>query len=145
MTRILATGTFDILHPGHLFYLSQAAALGDELYVIVARASMIKHKPKPILPDEHRLEMVQALKLVDHAVIGSETDIFEPLYEIMPDIIALGFDQYFNTDNLKKELTDRGFTAGVVRVGETNSGKLRSTRRIVDRIVDVNRVLRGSG
>jgi FAD synthetase len=145
MTRILATGTFDILHPGHLFYLSQAAALGDELYVIVARASMIKHKPKPILPDEHRLEMVQALKLVDHAVIGSETDIFEPLYEIMPDIIALGFDQYFNTDNLKKELTDRGFTAGVVRVGETNSGRLRSTRRIVDRIVDVNRVLRGSG
>ncbi len=145
MTRILATGTFDILHPGHLFYLSQAAALGDELYVIVARASMIKHKPKPILPDEHRLLMVQALKLVDHAVIGSETDIFEPLYEIMPDIIALGFDQYFNTDNLKKELTDRGFTAGVVRVGETNSGRLRSTRRIVDRIVDVNRVLRGSG
>jgi len=145
MTRILATGTFDILHPGHLFYLSQAAALGDELYVIVARARMIKHKPKPILPDEHRLEMVQSLKLVDHAVIGSETDIFEPLYEIMPDIIALGFDQYFNTENLKKELVARGFTAGVVRVGETNSGKLRSTRRIVERIVDVNREFGGSG
>lgn len=145
MTRILATGTFDILHPGHLFYLSQAAALGDELYVIVARASMIKHKPKPILPDEHRLEMVQSLKLVDHAVIGSETDIFEPLYEIMPDIIALGFDQYFNTENLKKELINRGFTAGVVRVGETNSGKLRSTRRIVERIVDMNREFSGSG
>lgn len=145
MTRILATGTFDILHPGHLFYLSQAAALGDELYVIVARASMIKHKPKPILPDEHRLLMVQSLKLVDHAVIGSETDIFEPLYEIMPDIIALGFDQYFNTENLKKELADRGFTAGVVRVGETNTGKLRSTRRIVERIVDMNREFSGSG
>ena len=145
MTRILATGTFDILHPGHLFYLSQAAALGDELYVIVARASMIKHKPKPILPDEHRLEMVQALKLVDHAILGSKTDIFEPLYEIMPDIIALGFDQYFNIENLKKELADRGFAAGVVRDNETKSGKLRSTRRIVDRIVDVNRVLRGSG
>lgn len=145
MTRILATGTFDILHPGHLFYLSQAAALGDELYVIVARASMIKHKPKPILPDEHRLLMVQALKLVDHAVLGSKTDIFEPLYKIMPDIIALGFDQYFNTDNLKKELANRGFTAGVVRVGETNSGRLRSTRKIVERIVDVNRGFSGSG
>ncbi len=145
MTRILATGTFDILHPGHLFYLSQAAALGDELYVIVARASMIKHKPKPILPDEHRLEMVQALKLVDHAVLGSTTNIFEPLYEIMPDIVALGFDQYFNIENLKKELVDHGFTAGIVRVNEANSGKLCSTRRIVCRIVDVNRELRGSG
>ncbi|RZN36843.1 MAG: FAD synthase [Methanosarcinales archaeon] len=145
MTRILATGTFDILHPGHLFYLSQAAALGDELYVIVARASMIKHKPKPILPDEHRLEMVQALKLVDHAVLGSTTNIFEPLYEIMPDIVALGFDQYFNIENLKKELVDHGFTADIVRVNETNSGKLCSTRRIVCQIVDVNRELRGSG
>ena len=65
MTRVLATGTFDIPHPGHLFYLSQASALGDELYVIVARASMIKHKPKPILPDGHRLLMVQALEIVD--------------------------------------------------------------------------------
>ena len=145
MTRILATGTFDILHPGHLFYLSQAAALGDELYVIVARASMIKHKPKPILPDEHRLEMVQALKLVDRAVLGSETNIFEPLYEIMPDIIALGFDQYFNIENLKKELVDRGVAADVVRVEETNSGRLRSTRRIIDLILDANRELRGSG
>ena len=145
MTRILATGTFDILHPGHLFYLSQAAALGDELYVIVARASMIKHKPKPILPDEHRLLMVQALKLVDRAVLGSETNIFEPLYEIMPDIIALGFDQYFNIENLKKELVDRGVAADVVRVEETNSGRLRSTRRIIDLILDANRELRGSG
>ena len=34
MVRVLATGTFDILHPGHLLYLSKAKALGDELYVI---------------------------------------------------------------------------------------------------------------
>ncbi|MDL5503512.1 MAG: adenylyltransferase/cytidyltransferase family protein, partial [Candidatus Methanoperedens sp.] len=51
MVRVLATGTFDILHPGHLLYLSKARALGDELYVIVARDSMIKHKPKPIVPE----------------------------------------------------------------------------------------------
>jgi FAD synthetase len=41
MVRILATGTFDILHPGHLRYLSEAKELGDELYVIVARDSMV--------------------------------------------------------------------------------------------------------
>ncbi len=51
MVRVLATGTFDILHPGHLRYLSEAKALGDELYVIVARDSMVKHKPKPIVPE----------------------------------------------------------------------------------------------
>ena len=138
MTRVLATGTFDIPHPGHLSYLSQASALGDELYVIVARASMVKHKPKPLLPDEHRLRMVQALKVVDHAVLGSETDIFEPLYEIAPDIIALGFDQHFDVRDLKKELVRRGFDIDVVRIEESNSGRLCSTRRIVDLILGRN-------
>lgn len=140
MTRVLATGTFDIPHPGHLFYLSQASSLGDELYVIVARASMVKHKPKPLLPDGHRLRMVQALKVVDHAVLGSETDIFEPLYEIMPDIIALGFDQHFDVRDLKKELVRRGFGTEVVRIEESNSGRLCSTRRIIDLILGVNKI-----
>ncbi len=45
MVRVLATGTFDILHPGHLLYLPEAKALGDELYVIAAHDSMVKHKP----------------------------------------------------------------------------------------------------
>ncbi len=140
MTRVLATGTFDIPHPGHLFYLSQASALGDELHVIVARASMIKHKPKPILPDEHRLLMVQALKVVDHAVLGSKTDIFEPLHEIMPDIIALGFDQHFNEGDLERGLADRGFDTKVVRIKGSNSDRLCSTRRIIDRILEMNKI-----
>ena len=140
MTRVLATGTFDIPHPGHLFYLSKASALGDELYVIVARASMVKHKPKPLLPDEHRLLMVQALKVVDHAVLGSETDIFEPLYEIAPDIIALGFDQHFDVRDLKKELVRRDFDTEVVRIEESNSDRLCSTRRIVDLIHGMNKI-----
>jgi len=135
MTRVLATGTFDIIHPGHLFYLSQASALGDELYVIVARSSMIKHKPKPVLPDEHRLLMVQALGVVDHAVLGSKNDIFEPLYEIRPDIIALGFDQYFDDADLRRQLADHGFDSKVVRIGKLNSGRLCSTRKIVERIL----------
>jgi FAD synthetase len=136
----IRTGTFDIPHPGHLFYLSQASALGDELYVIVARASMIKHKPKPILPDEHRLLMVQALRVVDHAVLGSETDIFEPLYEIMPDIIALGFDQHFDVEDLERGLADCGFDTKVVRIKVSNSDRFCSTRRIIDRILEINKI-----
>ncbi|MBU4453821.1 MAG: adenylyltransferase/cytidyltransferase family protein, partial [Euryarchaeota archaeon] len=96
MVRVLATGTFDILHPGHLRYLSEAKALGDELYVIVARDSMVKHKPKPIVPEAQRLAMVQGLGVVDKAMLGSEVDIFEPLREIMPDIIAIGKNQHFD-------------------------------------------------
>ena len=104
MVRVLATGTFDLLHPGHLLYLSEAKALGDELYVIVARDSMIKHKPKPIIPEGQRLAMVAALRMVDKVMLGSETDMFEPLREIKPDIIALGKNQFFNDKELENQL-----------------------------------------
>ena len=104
MVRVLATGTFDLLHPGHLLYLSEARSLGDELYVIVARDSMIKHKQKPVVPEEQRLAMVQALRVVDKAMLGSKIDIFEPLCEIRPDIIALGTNQFFKEKDLEAQL-----------------------------------------
>ncbi len=75
MTRVLATGTFDLLHPGHLLYLERSKKLGDELVVIVARDVNVKHKPKPIVPEDQRLKMVQALKVVDLAILGDEKDI----------------------------------------------------------------------
>ena len=37
--RVMCCGTFDYLHPGHLSFIAQAAALGDDLYVVVARAA----------------------------------------------------------------------------------------------------------
>ena len=70
MIRVVATGTFDILHPGHLWYLEESAKLGDELFVIVARDANIRHKPRPVIPEEQRRVMVQALKPVTRAVLG---------------------------------------------------------------------------
>ncbi|MFU8767064.1 MAG: adenylyltransferase/cytidyltransferase family protein, partial [Candidatus Methanoperedens sp.] len=118
MVRILATGTFDILHPGHLLYLGEAKALGDELYVIVARDSMIKHKPKPVIPERQRLAMVQGLRMVDRALLGSDEDIFEPLRKIKPDIIVLGKNQFFREEKLERQLKEHGIGAKVVRVQE---------------------------
>ncbi len=137
MVQVLATGTFDILHPGHLLYLSEAKALGDELYVIVARDSMIKHKPKPIVPEEQRLAMVKGLRMVDKAVLGSENDIFEPLHEIKPDIIALGQNQFFNEKELEKQLKAHGISAKVVRIKSFEQCELCSSGAIIRKIVDM--------
>ena len=136
MVRVLATGTFDLLHPGHIFYLSKARKLGDELYVIVARESMIRHKPKPVIPDEQRVKMVDSLAIVDKAVLGSESDMFEPIREIKPDIIALGFDQTFDIQQLEKELMERGLTARVVRVSESSTCPLCSTGKIIKKVIE---------
>ncbi|MCQ1538214.1 FAD synthase [Methanocalculus taiwanensis] len=133
MTRIVATGTFDIIHPGHLFYLEQSRALGDELYVIVAREQNVKHKPKPIIPEDQRLAMVLGLKPVDHAVLGDLTDKFRPIREIKPDIITIGFNQRFTSEDLEAELKREGLDIRVVRVGEFRTCKLCSSRQIIDR------------
>jgi FAD synthetase len=135
MTRVLATGTFDILHPGHILYLRKAKELGDELYVIVSRDSMVQHKSKPILPEQQRLQVVQALEMVDHAELGSERDMFEPLTLIKPDIIALGFDQYFDENKLQEDLEKRHIPSKVVRLPYHERGNLSGTENIIREII----------
>ncbi len=136
LVRVLATGTFDILHPGHILFLSRARELGDELYVIVARESMIRHKPKPVIPDEQRLKMVSELKVVDRAVLGSESNMFEPVMAIKPDIIALGYDQTFDVLKLEKELRERDINARIVRISESKTCMLCSTGKIIKKIIE---------
>jgi len=138
MVRVLATGTFDLLHPGHLLYLSKARELGDELYVIVARDSMIKHKPKPIVPEKQRLTMVQALRMVDTAMLGSETDMFLPLQEIKPDIVALGKNQFFNEKELEARLSTNGIKAKVIRIQSFEQGELCSSAAIIRKVLKRN-------
>ncbi|AFV25118.1 glycerol-3-phosphate cytidylyltransferase [Methanolobus psychrophilus R15] len=136
MVRVLATGTFDILHPGHILFLSKARELGDELYVIVARESMIRHKPKPVIPEDQRLKMVSSLKVVDKAVLGSESNMFTPVMEIRPDIIALGYDQTFNTLKLENELREHKINAKVVRISDSKTCPLCSTGKIIKKILE---------
>ncbi len=135
--RVVATGTFDILHPGHIYYLEESKKLGDELWVIVARDANVKHKPRPIIPEEHRLQMVAALKPVSHAVLGNKTDMFRPIQEIQPDIITIGFNQHFDETKLRQQLAERGMTPEIVRIGKYADEDLCSSRFVVQRIIEV--------
>ena len=134
--RIVATGTFDILHPGHIFYLEESRKLGDELVVIVARDTNVKHKPRPVIPEEHRLRMVAALKPVDRALLGDKSDMFRPIEELRPDIITIGFNQMFDETKLAGQLRDRNLIPKIVRIGKCADGDLCSSRLVVQRIIE---------
>ncbi|MFT4965161.1 MAG: FAD synthetase [Halobacteriales archaeon] len=138
MTRVIAQGTFEVLHPGHLHYLRDAAGFGDDLYVIVARRENVTHKDPPVLSGRQRAEMVSALEMVEDAVPGHPTDIFVPVEEIDPDVIVLGHDQYHDPEAIAGELARREIDCEVQRATEyepTDDEELASTRDIVDALI----------
>lgn len=136
MKRVVATGTFDLLHPGHLYYLEESRRLGDELYVIIARDANVRHKPKPVLPEDQRMKMVAALKPVDHAVLGDLHDMFHPIREIKPAIITIGFNQHFDEERIKGDLLARGIISDVVRIGQYPGDSCSSTSRIIRKVLE---------
>jgi FAD synthetase len=133
---VVATGTFDIIHPGHIYYLEESRRLGDELHVIVARDANVRHKPKPVIGEVQRLKVVRALRMVDFARLGDQIDMFRPIEEINPEVITLGFNQHFSEEELGRSLKERGIGARVVRIGEYSGDPCSSTRKIIDRILE---------
>jgi len=134
--RVVAQGTFDILHPGHVHYLREAARLG-ELHVIIARRENVTHKPRPIVPDEQRRRMVEALEPVTEAHLGHREDIFVPIERIRPDLIVLGHDQHHDEDAIERALADRGLDCGVRRASALESDDaLYSTGDIIERVCE---------
>ncbi len=134
MVRVMASGVFDILHYGHLYYLQEAKKLGDELVVVVARDSTVGgRKGEPVMPEELRAKMIQGLKPVDRCVLGREDDPYKTVEEIKPDIIALGYDQKHDEEALKKELSRRGLEVKVARIGKYDHD-IDGTRKIIERI-----------
>ncbi len=139
LTVVLAGGVFDILHPGHVFFLERAKEKGDLLVVTVARDSTVTRRKRiPVVPEEQRMEMVKALKPVDVAVLGEEDDIYATVEKIKPDVIALGPNQTHSEEEVKKELKKRGLRCSVVRIREYKECKLPSTRSILQRIIELN-------
>jgi FAD synthetase len=136
---VVAQGTFDLIHPGHVHYLREAAAMGDRLVVIVARESNVTHKPDPICPAEQRREIVGALSPVDEAMLGDPEDIFAPIERLEPSVIALGYDQHHDEAAIETALEDRGIDASVRRASArepTDADDLLSTGAIVERILE---------
>ena len=118
MEKVMAFGSFDILHEGHKHYLMEAKSYADYLIVIVARdENILRFKGrKPKNDENYRLEQVKKLDFVDEAVLGHKEDILEVLEEFKPDIICLGYDQRtVNEEKLRRELEKRKIKAKVIR------------------------------
>ncbi len=127
---VLAGGVFDIIHPGHIYTLKAAKALGDVLVVVVAtdNTSEKMKKRRPLHTQEHRQELVDSLSMVDLCLVGQEDDIFKTVDRVRPQIIALGYDQIhqekFITDGCKKIELDAKVARLQSPIPESSSSKI---------------------
>jgi D-beta-D-heptose 7-phosphate kinase/D-beta-D-heptose 1-phosphate adenosyltransferase len=88
-------GVFDILHEGHIFSLSQAAAEADILIVAVnsdASVKRLKGPSRPVNNENSRALVLASLVMVDAVVIFEEDTPFQVITELMPDVIVKGGD-----------------------------------------------------
>jgi len=133
----MASGTFDLLHMGHIYYLNEAKKLGDKLIVVVACDETVrKMKHEPVTSEQLRLGLIKELKIVDDAFLGNKGDMYTIVEEIQPDIIALGFDQIHDAENIEKKLKERKISAEIVRLQKfEDMNDLDGTRRIIAKII----------
>jgi len=115
---VLAGGVFDVIHPGHIYTLRSAKALGDVLVVSVARdKTVLANKGHmPLNSESERVELVSSIRYVDLALLGSESNMYEVVESVRPDIIAIGFDQKHREEELRLESEKRGVKVKVVRL-----------------------------
>jgi len=108
--RIMAFGTFDGLHKGHIHFFKQARKLAQNPYLIVSIArdkNIQKIKgSRPRNTEKKRMELVKKTGLADRVVLAGLNNHIPHIKKEKPDIIALGYDQVAYVKNLKRDLRD---------------------------------------
>ncbi|MCL6579820.1 MAG: FAD synthase [Candidatus Bathyarchaeota archaeon] len=139
---VLASGTFDLLHLGHVRFLEEAKKAGGKnakLIVIVARDNTVRKRKKesPIMPENQRRALVESLKVVDEALLGYEDfDIARVLEKIKPDIVAIGHDQSGIENIVHKVILEKNLPIEIVKIGKFTVDDLDSSSKIKRKIVE---------
>jgi len=131
-------GAFDGIHPGHIDFFKQAKKLGDFLCVSVGTDKNVKaiKGRKAHFNQAERLGLVTSIKQVDEAILGAEKDFYKEIKKHSPDVICLGYDQWANEEDVRKELKKVGLNnILVIRLKPYKETKAKSTivkKRSVD-------------
>jgi cytidyltransferase-like protein len=130
---VLIGGAFEIIHPGHVHTIREAKGLGDVLVVVVATDRTVgKNKGRePITDEATRVDLVSAIRYVDLAILGNQGSIFDTLEKVRPDIVALGYDQHHNAEEIEREGRRRGIELQTRRLS-TRRPDLKTTKILAE-------------
>jgi len=139
---VLASGTFDLLHLGHVRYLEEAKRKGgknSKLVVIVARDQTVEKRKgkKPVINEKQRRALVESLRIVDTAILGHKKfSIENGIDAIKPNIIALGHDQKNLENQVRQYITQKKYKITIDQINKFGENELNSSSKIKKKIVE---------
>ena len=134
---VFTNGCFDLLHPGHIRYLTEARALGDVLLVALNSDSSVKRikgEGRPILNELERAEVMAGLECVDYVTIFDEETPRELIAALLPDVLVKGGDWPIDRIVGREEVEAAGG-----RVLSLPYIEGSSTTDIIERIISLNK------
>ncbi|HYK75902.1 MAG TPA: D-glycero-beta-D-manno-heptose 1-phosphate adenylyltransferase [Daejeonella sp.] len=114
---VFTNGCFDLLHLGHIDYLSKAADLGDKLVIGLNSDSSIaglKGPGRPLTNQQSRAAILAALFFVDAVILFDEPTPAELIKTVKPDVLVKGADYTIDQIVGAKEVIDNGGTVKTI-------------------------------
>ena len=108
---VFTNGVFDLLHVGHVRYLTQARALGDALVVAInsdRTVRKLKGDGRPIIDEDERAEILAALRQVTYVVIFDDVSPRELIAALLPDVLVKGGDYGLDEIHGREEVEAAG-------------------------------------
>ena len=108
---VFTNGCFDVLHVGHIRYLTKASELGDVLLVAINSDRSVKELKgagRPVMSQQERAEMLAALRAVDYVTVFDDISPRSLIAEILPDILVKGGDYILDEIHGREEVEAAG-------------------------------------
>jgi D-beta-D-heptose 7-phosphate kinase/D-beta-D-heptose 1-phosphate adenosyltransferase len=108
---VFTNGVFDLLHVGHVRYLTEARALGDALVVAINSDPMVrelKGPGRPVFDQAERAEILAALKVVDYVVVFDDVSPRKLIATLLPDVLVKGGDYQLDQIHGREEVEAAG-------------------------------------
>jgi rfaE bifunctional protein nucleotidyltransferase chain/domain len=129
---VLANGCFDLLHVGHVRYLREARRRGDVLFVAVNSddaVARLKGPGRPLMPAAERVEILSALRDVDHVVVFDEDTADRVVTLLRPDVHAKGTD--YTRESVPEAAAVRAAGGEVAITGDPKDHSTRDLIRVI--------------
>jgi len=108
---VFTNGVFDLIHVGHIRYLTEARALGDRLVVAInsdRSVRQLKGESRPIFNERERAEILAALRMVDYVTIFDDVSPRTLIAELLPDVLVKGGDYGIDAIHGREEVEAAG-------------------------------------